>query len=83
LLASAVTNSWYYCGIRHAGDAESLARRILDHLRMPQQLPGFGEVRVGASIGVALARPPTTAADLLRRADQANRTGRNQVAVAA
>ncbi|MGX6601475.1 diguanylate cyclase domain-containing protein [Micromonosporaceae bacterium Da 78-11] len=72
--------------IRRPDDPESVARRILGHLQAPLLLPGFGEVRVGASIGIAVTGPASTAADLIRDADhamyEAKRAGRNQFAVA-
>ncbi len=51
-------------------DAEMVASRITDALRLPMQLAGQ-EVRVGASIGIASAIDADTADELLRNADLA------------
>jgi diguanylate cyclase (GGDEF)-like protein/PAS domain S-box-containing protein len=69
-----------------ADHPENVARRILDNLSAPLHLVGFGEVRVGASIGMAVAATGTTATELLRDADQAmydaKRQGRDRLDVA-
>jgi diguanylate cyclase (GGDEF)-like protein/PAS domain S-box-containing protein len=74
-------------GVQRSDAPDSVAGRILDNLSAPVPLAGIGEVRIGASIGVAVAGGvATTAADLLRRADQAmyeaKRQGRNRFTLA-
>jgi diguanylate cyclase (GGDEF)-like protein/PAS domain S-box-containing protein len=54
-----------------AGDeaAEQVADRVAESFLVPFPLAG-GDVMVGASVGWAVSGPGTTAADLLRRADE-------------
>ncbi|MGY2051020.1 bifunctional diguanylate cyclase/phosphodiesterase [Methylobacterium sp. JK268] len=53
------------------GEAETLARRIIDALSAPYDLAGRA-VRIGASVGIALSGPEAADADtLLRHADMA------------
>ena len=63
------------------GEAEELAERILDALRLPSRLVGQ-EVFVSASIGIALTRRGATTDQLLRNADlamyRAKRDGKNR-----
>lgn len=56
--------------IRNPSEAEHVAQRIAGALRTPFEIRGR-EVFVTASIGIALADPASTAADLLRDADAA------------
>jgi diguanylate cyclase (GGDEF)-like protein len=68
--------------VKDPRDAEALARRILDALTMPCEVPG-GSVTIGVSIGVALSpRNGTDRETLMRLADtalyQAKNGGRNR-----
>ena len=57
----------------HPGDAdavEEVAHRLLDRLAEPLTLDGH-ELRVGASIGIALCAPGLSAAEVITRADRA------------
>jgi len=68
--------------VKDPRDAEALARRILDALTMPCEVPG-GSVTIGVSIGVALSpRNGTERETLMRLADtalyQAKNGGRNR-----
>ncbi|AEV87876.1 hypothetical protein ACWT_6865 [Actinoplanes sp. SE50] len=69
-------------GVEDAGQAEAAAGRLCAALAEPVRL-GAATVRVGASIGVALAEPGVGVTDLLRRADLAMYTakhgGKNRV----
>lgn len=62
--------------------AEEVARRLCADLAAPIRLDA-GTVTVGASIGVALAEPGVTVAELMKRADEAmysaKATGKNHV----
>jgi diguanylate cyclase (GGDEF)-like protein len=70
------------------GDAEmaadSIATRILEQLRRPFDVGDGTLVQVGASIGIGLAEPGASPADLVRRADlaglSAKRAGRDRIA---
>ncbi|GAA0281684.1 bifunctional diguanylate cyclase/phosphodiesterase [Cryptosporangium japonicum] len=68
-------------GITRESDAVAVAERMLRALRAPLRLPQ-AEVRVGASIGIALADDEAGAVELIRRADhamyRAKREGRNR-----
>jgi len=65
-----------------AANAEEVGRRLCAHLAAPIRLDA-GTVTVGASIGVALAEPGVTVAELMKRADEAmysaKTTGKNHV----
>ena len=65
------------------GEAERTAARVLDALRRPFRI-GDRDVVVGASIGIAVARPESSTDQLLRNADlamySAKDQGRNGVA---
>jgi diguanylate cyclase (GGDEF)-like protein len=69
-------------GLTGARDAELLAERLLARLSEPIELSA-ATVTVGASIGVAVAEPGSTPADLARRSDiamyAAKRAGKNCV----
>ncbi len=67
-------------------DANGIGQRVVDALTRPFHLPGFGEVRVGGSVGVATTTSAAvTRDDLYRQADlalyQAKADGRGQAAV--
>ena len=66
--------------IRSAGDAVAVADKIRREAESPIALDG-GAVRSGVSIGVAMAKSGSDAAEALRRADaalyRAKRAGRN------
>jgi len=68
-------------GITQERDAIAVADRILRALRPPLRLP-HAEVKVGASIGIALAEGDVSGVELLRQADhamyRAKREGRNR-----
>ena len=57
-------------GLHAETDAEAIAAKILDSLHAPLQLDE-GELRIGVSIGIALAEDAEDADDTLRRADAA------------
>ena len=69
-------------GVRNLEDALSIAETLRQQLSEPVRLPG-GEVRISASLGVALAQPEETLDDLMHRADAAmyaaKQQGRNRV----
>ena len=64
--------------------AESIANRILQQLRRPFDVGDGTLVQLGASIGIGLAEPGASPADLVRRADlaglSAKRAGRDRIA---
>jgi diguanylate cyclase len=68
-------------GIAAPSDADDVARRIVDAMRVPFRLSGR-ELFVHVSVGVAMAETDANASDLLRRADVAlyvaKRAGRNR-----
>ncbi len=57
-------------GLHAAGDAEAIAAKILDSLQAPI-VTDEGTIRIGVSIGIALAEDGEDADDTLRRADAA------------
>jgi diguanylate cyclase (GGDEF)-like protein len=64
-------------GITDVNEAQLVASRITEALRMPVPLGGQ-DVRVGASIGIAPARADLTSDELLRNADLAMYTAKSQ-----
>jgi diguanylate cyclase (GGDEF)-like protein len=67
--------------IKAVADSQALSQKIIAKVAEPYAL-GAGDARIGVSIGIAVAREPRDALDLVARADfalyQAKESGRNQ-----
>ncbi|WP_170162304.1 diguanylate cyclase domain-containing protein [Caldimonas tepidiphila] len=62
--------------VRDIGEAAAIAARIVDSINQPFLLDGR-QIHIGASIGIAMARPGDTPHELLRNADLAMYRAKN------